>query len=165
MGVGLIWYAALDSWPNLAADCISQKSICLILRFECFCHLVNGFWFIGIAFWHTFQVSIMFSSSPKGAQRKTFQYGSRISSRSAVGTRLVTKTMPIIAYCLVHIATGGQGQPAKLFSLICIGFHWFQTDLRPSWARGLAGLGRPVAACGGLWHRVANLSYPFQMMQ
>ena len=33
VGFGLIWYAALDSWPNLVADCISQKSNCLILRF------------------------------------------------------------------------------------------------------------------------------------
>ena len=33
MRVGLIWYVALDSRRNLAADCISQKSICLICIF------------------------------------------------------------------------------------------------------------------------------------
>ena len=41
MGFGLIWYAALDSWRDLAADCISQKSTCLILRFQCFRHFVH----------------------------------------------------------------------------------------------------------------------------
>ena len=36
MGIGLIWYAGLDSRRNLAVECISQKSVCLILRFACF---------------------------------------------------------------------------------------------------------------------------------
>ena len=34
MGFGLIWYAALDLWRNLFADCIYQKSICLIGDFS-----------------------------------------------------------------------------------------------------------------------------------
>ena len=46
----------------------------------------------------------------------------------------------------VHI--GGQECPGKLFSLIFMGFHWFQVDWRPPGARGFAGLWRAVGPCG-----------------
>ena len=35
MSIGLIWSTALDSQCNLAAECMSQKSICSILFFLC----------------------------------------------------------------------------------------------------------------------------------
>ena len=77
-----MWYAALDSRRNLAADCISQNSICLILRFWCFCNLVNGLYM--------------------------YIY-THVQQDAGVSPELV--------------AIGGQGCPAKLFSLIFIGFH------------------------------------------
>ncbi len=89
-------------------------------------------------------VSVLFSGHQKDVQRKTIQSGGGISSRSAVKTRLVTKTMPRIAHCWELIATGGQGCPGKLVSLIFIGFQWFQEDLRLSGPESWA-------TCGGLW--------------
>ena len=144
MGVGLIWYAALDSWRNLVADCIFKKSFCLILSFQCFCLLVNGLWLIGVAFWHQIQVSAMFWSSQKDAQRKTIQCGGGISSRSAVGTRLVTKTMP-------RIAIGSQGcpywGPGVSREAVFIDCHWFSL---------ISGGFEAIRArkLGSLWHRV-----------
>ena len=162
MGVGLIWYAALDSWRNLVADCTSQKWICLILRFQCFCISFIVFRLVSIVFWHLFNISAIFWGHQKDAQRKTMQYGCGISSRSALGTRWVTKTMPRIAYCPELIAIGGLGHPGKLFSLIFIGSHWFQQDLMLSGPRRLAGLWRAVAACGNLWQ---DYPTPFRMLQ
>ena len=111
-----------------------QKSFCLILRFQCFCHLVNGLWLIGVAFWHQIQVSAMFWSSQKDVQRKTIQCGGEISSRSAVGTWLVTKTMP-------RIAIGSQGcpywGPGVSREAVLIDFHGF-----PLIPRGCGGLCR-----------------------
>ena len=34
-------------------------------------------------------------------------------------------------------------------------FSWIFIDLEVFWTRGLAGLWRPVAACGGLWRPAA----------
>ena len=82
-------------------------------------------------------------------------YGGGISSRFAEGTRLVTKTMPRISYCLEPIAIEGQGCPGKLFSLIFIGFHWFPLisgGFEATWGQKV---GQPVAGCGGLWQPVA----------
>ena len=76
------------------------------------------------------------------------QYGGGVSSRSAVGTRLVTKTMP-------HIAIGSQGCPywgpgvsreavfidSHLFLLIPGGFEAIR-------ARRLGSLWTPVAPSG-----------------
>ena len=49
MGVGLIWYTALDPPLNLAADCISQKSCqwflvhwyCILTPIAAFCHVLR----------------------------------------------------------------------------------------------------------------------------
>ena len=84
----------------------------------------------------------------KTRNEKVMQYGGGISSRSSEGTRLVTKTMPCIAYCLEPSAIGDQGCPGKLFSWIFICFHWYQEDLRLSGARKFAGLWHPLAGCG-----------------
>ena len=81
---------------------------------------------VSIVFRHLFNSSAISWGHQKDAQRKTMQYGGGIWSRSAEGTWLVIKTMSHIAYCLEPIAIGGQGCPGKLFSLISIGFHWFQ---------------------------------------
>ena len=155
MGFGLIWYAALDSRRNLAVDCISQQSVRLILRFQCVWQFVNRFRLVSFVFWHLFNASAIFRGHQKDAQRKIMQYGCGISSRSVVGTRLVTKTMPRIAYCPELVAIGGLGHPGKLFSLIFIDFSRIWGHLGPE--------GWP--ACGGLWRPVAGLSYPFKMMQ
>ena len=111
--------------------------MCLILRLQCFWYFVNRFRMVSIVFRHLFHSSAISWGHQKDAQRKTMQYGGGIWSRSAEGTWLVIKTMSHIAYCLEPIAIGGQGCPGKLFSLIFIGFHWFQDDLRLSWARKL----------------------------
>ena len=60
-----------------------------------------------------------------------------------MGTLLVTKTMPHVAYFLELIAIGGQGHPGKMFPFAFIDFHGIQMDLRPS---GLE-VGAPVAGC------------------
>ena len=117
--------------------------------FSVFDILLIVFRLVSIVFWYLFNVSAIFWGHQKDARRKTMQYGCGISSRSALGTRFVTKTMPRIAYCPELIAIGGLGHPGKLFSLIFIGFHWFQEDLKLSGARRLASLWRPVGPCGG----------------
>ena len=81
------------------------------------------------------------------------QYGGGISSRSAVGTRLVTKTMP-------RIAIGSQGCPywgpgvSREAVFIC--FYWFSLISGGFEAIWVQKVGRPVAACGGLWQPVAS---------
>ena len=165
MGLGLIWYAALDLQHNLAADCISQKHLSWFWDFSVFDILLIVFRFVIIVFWHLFDVSSIAWGQQKDAQRKTMQYGCGISSRSALGTRWVTKTMPRIAYCPELIAIGSLGHPGKLFSLISIDFHgfsWVFIGFSRIWGY-LGPEGWP--ACGPLWHRVADLSYPFKMMQ
>ena len=162
MGFELIWYAALDSKCDLVADRISQKSIRLILRFQCFFNLVNGFSFIAITFWHQMQVSVMFWSSQKDAQRKTMQYGGGVSSRSAVGTRLVTKTMPCIAIGSQGCPYWGPGVSRELFSLIFALFSLISRLFEAIWGWRLE---QPGAPCGGLWRRIAHFWVPFKMMQ
>ena len=130
--------------------------------FSVFYILLIVFGLVSIVFWYLFNVSAIFWGHQKDAQRKTMQYGFGISCRSALGIRWVTKTMPRIAYCPELIASGGLGHPGKLFSLVFIGFHWFQGDLRLSGARKLAGLWRPVAACWPLWQICPT---PFRMLQ
>ena len=79
------------------------------------------------------------------------QYGCGISSRSALGTRWVTKTVRRIAYCPELIAIGGLGHPGKLFSLISGGFEAI-------WGQKVS---RPVATCGNLLAPLVDLSFPF----
>ena len=119
--------------------------------FSVFAILSIVFRLVSIVFWHLLNISAIFWGHQKDAQRKTMQYGCGISSRSALGTRWVRKTMPRIAYCPELIAIGGLGHPGKLFSLIFICFHRFHEDLWLSGARRLASLWQAVAACGGLW--------------
>ena len=158
MGLGLIWYAALDLQHNLAADCISQKSFSWFGDFSVLEILLIVLGLVSIVFWYLFNVSAIFWGHQKDAQRKTVQYGCGISSWSALGTRWGTKTMPRIAYCPELIAIGGRGHSGKLFSLI---FHWFSLisgGFEAIWGQKV---GHPVATCGGLLAPVAALSYPF----
>ena len=65
----------------------------------------------------------------KKTRNTTMQSGSGISSRSGLGTRLLTKAIAIIVYCSVLIAIRGQGHPGTffidilLFSLMSEGFE------------------------------------------
>ena len=69
------------------------------------------------------------------------------------------------AYGSICTHTNAYRYIYNLFSCIFIDFQWFSlisTRFEAIWGQRV---GRPVAACGGLWRAVAGLSYPFKMMQ
>ena len=68
---------------------------------------------------------LYFKAAKKAHNAKPGNMVVEFLSGSAVGTRLVTKTMPLIAYCLELTAIGRQGCPGKLFSFIFIDFISF----------------------------------------
>ena len=90
------------------------------------------------------------------------QYGCGISSRSAVGTWLVTKTMP-------RIAIGSQGcpywGPGVSREAVFIDFHRLSSisiGFWGIWACGGQAVSQPVAACGPQFQICPT---PFRMLQ
>ena len=95
----------------------------------------------------------MFSSSPKGAQRKTVQYGSRISSRSAVGAPIGDKNT---ANPRLLLSAHRQWRPGATGEAVFIDFHRFSLISEGFEAIFGQKVGQPVAGCGGLWQPVAT---------
>ena len=85
----------------------------------------------------------------------TFQWFSCFSCFLQHGTcwimRFWYRWLHMAPYGCIQMHTDAFASCFIWFPLIFIGSHWSQQDLRPSGARGLAGLWRALAACGSLW--------------
>ena len=151
MGLELIWYAALDSKCDLVADCISQKSIRLILRFQCFFILLTVSHSLGLHFDTKCKFLLCFEAAKKTRNAKPCNMVVEFRLDLLWGPDWWQKRCHASQLEARGVHIGGQECPGKLFSLIFIGFHGFQEDWRPRLA--------------GLWRPVARKSYPFKMMQ
>ena len=145
MGLGLIWYAALDLQHTFLRIAYLKSHFSWFWDFSVFDMLLIVLGLVSIVSWYLFNVSAIFEATKKMRNEKPCKMVAEFRLDLPCGPDLWQKRCHASHIAQSSLPLGAWGIQASCF-------HWFSLvfiDFRRIWGY----LGR--AACGGLWRTVA----------